>query len=148
MWTLILLALVAVTGIAQEFRVEGAVLTPLRLTPKELGRMARTSATLTHDGRSVMYEGVLLQDVLHLAGLGELRGQALANFVMAEATDGYRVVFSLAELDGQFGDEPVLVADHAAGEPLKELRLVVPRDKRAARSVRMLVKLAVMAPAR
>jgi hypothetical protein len=50
--------------------------------------MARTSATLTHDGRSVKYDGVLLRDVLHLAGLGELRGPALASFVVAEATDG------------------------------------------------------------
>jgi hypothetical protein len=88
MRTLILLALVAVTGVAQEVRVEGTALTALRLTPKELGRMARMSATLTHNGQSVKYESVLLRDVLQLAGLGELRGAALASFVVAEATDG------------------------------------------------------------
>ena len=64
------------------------VLLAMRLTPKDLGRMARTTVILNYDGRSVRYEGVLLRDVLQLAGLGEQREPALASFVVAEATDG------------------------------------------------------------
>ena len=66
----------------------------------------------------------------------------MALFVIAEAGDGYRAVFSLAELDADFAAESVLVADTADGKELGAdqgpLRLVVPGDKRQGRWVRML----------
>jgi len=72
----------------------------------------------------------------------------MTDYVIAEATDGYRVVFSLAELDPQFGNTAVLVANEIDGHPLPEhdgpLRLVVPGDKRQARWVRMLRSLILM----
>lgn len=64
------------------------VLLAMRLTPKDLGRMARTTVIPNYDERSVRYEGVLLRDLLQLAGLGQLRGPAMARFVLTEATDG------------------------------------------------------------
>jgi hypothetical protein len=67
---------------------------------------------------------------------GELRGAALASYVFAEAQDGYQVVFSLGELDPAFIDKPLFGAQGG-------FRLVVPKDKAAARSVRMLTKLEV-----
>ena len=48
------------------------VLLAMRLTPKDLGRMARTTVIPNYDERSVRYEGVLLRDLLQLAGLGQL----------------------------------------------------------------------------
>jgi hypothetical protein len=38
--------------------------------------------------------------------------------VVAEASDGYRAVFSLAELDGDFAGAQVIVADTEDGKPL------------------------------
>lgn len=99
-----------------------------------------------------MYEGVFLHELLRRAGvpLGEgLRGKALASYyVLAEAEDGYHVVFSLAELDALFLENDVLVADVANGKPLfgrdGHLRIVAPNEGRGARSVRMLKQLAVV----
>lgn len=52
------------------------------------------------------------------------------------------MVFTLGEIDEQFGNDPILIADKRNGEPLPAnqgpLRLVCPRDKEGARPVRML----------
>jgi hypothetical protein len=62
----------------------------------------------------------------------ELRGKALAGYVLAEAQDGYEVVFSLTELDPAFIDNQILLADTANGKPLfggqGRFRLVVPKS--------------------
>jgi hypothetical protein len=64
------------------------------------------------------------------------------------ASDGYRVLFSLAELDPDMTDGQFLVADSAAGRSLisegESFRLVVPKDKQGARSVRMITKIEVV----
>jgi hypothetical protein len=66
-----------------------------------------------------------------------------------EAEDGYRVVFSLAELDPGFLDAEVLVADTIDGAPLGPkqgpFKLVAPHEKRPARWVRMLRSITVVA---
>jgi DMSO/TMAO reductase YedYZ molybdopterin-dependent catalytic subunit len=100
------------------------------------------------NGLKRMYEGVLLRDVLASAGiqLGEhLRGAAMRRYVVAVGQDGYRVVIALPELDAGFTDQNVVIATGHDGHGLipdhGPLRLVVPRDKRAARWVRQLVRL-------
>jgi DMSO/TMAO reductase YedYZ molybdopterin-dependent catalytic subunit len=102
-------------------------------------------------GIDTQYEGVWLHEILKKAGLpaGEaLRGKMLTTYVLAEAQDGYQVVFSLGEVDPALGDTPILVADKANGKALfgenGGFRIVVPRDKRGARSVRMLTKIEVV----
>jgi hypothetical protein len=104
-----------------------------------------------NNGMEILYEGVWLHEVLKKAGVpqGEaLRGKALAGYVVAEAQDGYQVVFSLGELDPGFTDNELLLADTANGKPLfgaqGRFRLVAPKDKAGARSVRMLTKLEVV----
>lgn len=132
--------------------VAGSVERPLTLSVADLAKMRRSGVeTKGHDGGAVSYEGVLLSDLLQAAGVpsGEkLRGADLAACVLATAKDGYRVVFSLAEIDPVFTDAKVLVADHANGKPLGEgqgpFRLVVPTDKIGHRSVRMLQRLEVV----
>ena len=64
----------------------------------------------------------------------------MALYLLVEATDGYRVVFALPELDPAFKDRAGLLADRRDGQPLAAaegpLRLVVPGEKRHARWVR------------
>ena len=78
----------------------------------------------------------------------ELRGKALATYVLAKARDGYQVVFGLAEVDASFANKPILVADTRAGKPfagnLGPFRLVGPNDEAEARSGRMLETLEVV----
>ena len=97
------------------------------------------------DGTEIEYEGVPLREILKKAGapIGDkLRGKALASYVVAKAHDGYQVVFTLGEIDQAFGNEQIIVADKRDGKPLfgyqGPYRLVCPKDKAGARSVRML----------
>ena len=132
-------------------QVTGSVKQSLTLTPDDLGKMPRASVHTKSHGLETVYEGVWLHDVLKKAGVpqgGELRGKALASYVLAEAQDGYQVVFSLAELDPAFIDNEILLADTADGKPLfgaqGRFRPVASKDKLGARSIRMLTKLEVV----
>ncbi len=126
--------------------VTGDLPMPLTLTLANLAAMPRQTVRIPNpDGSMAVYEGVALLDVLKKAGVpfgGELRGKALASYVLAKASDGYQVVFTPGEIDPSFGNQTILVADHRDGKPLSgnqgALRLVVPNDKEGARSVRML----------
>jgi DMSO/TMAO reductase YedYZ molybdopterin-dependent catalytic subunit len=131
--------------------VTGDVKTPLSLTPADLKAMPRTRLDVKDEGRTVVYEGVLVGEILKRAGspVGpEMRGGAVASYVVASASDGYQVVFSLAELDPGFTSSDIIVADTLDGKPLfayqGPLRIIAPKDSRAARSVRMLQRLEVV----
>jgi DMSO/TMAO reductase YedYZ molybdopterin-dependent catalytic subunit len=132
-------------------KVTGAVKQALTLTADDLAKMPRTKLKVTLHGTEAVYEGVSLFEILKRAGApqGEaLRGKALAGYMLAKAQDGYQVVFSLGELDPGFINDEILVADTANGKPLAgndgRFRLIVPKDKPAARSVRMLTKLEIV----
>ncbi len=136
---------------APTVQVTGAVKQTLILSADDLAKMRRASVRTTSNGMETLYEGVWLHEVLKTAGVpqgSELRGKALAGYVLAEAQDGYQVVFSLGELDPAFIDNEILLADTANGKALfgaqGRFRLVVPKDKPGARSVRMLTKLEVV----
>jgi len=126
--------------------VKGASKQELHLTATDLKAMTRVKLSAKdHDGVAREYEGVALQALLAKAGAplgGDLRGKNMALVVVAEAGDGYRAVFSLAELDADFANAQVIVADTEDAKPLDAqhgpLRLVVPGDKRQGRWVRML----------
>jgi DMSO/TMAO reductase YedYZ molybdopterin-dependent catalytic subunit len=151
-----LMAVSSLTGNGAEdaaalLHVAGAVEHPLTLSPDDLSKMPRASVTTVSDGVETVFNGVWVHEILKKAGVplgSALRGKALASYVLAEAQDGYQVVFSLAELDPSFVDNQVLLADSANGKPLfgaqGRFRLVVPKDQPGARSVRMLTKLEVV----
>jgi DMSO/TMAO reductase YedYZ molybdopterin-dependent catalytic subunit len=136
-----------------ELRISGAVSTPLVLTAVDLKKMPRKTLSVVnpHDKKAENYEGVLLEELLRRAGVpqGEqMRGSSMATYVLADAEDGYRVVFSLAELDSGILESEVIVADTMDGAPLaaKEgpFKIVAPHEKRPARWVRMLKSITVV----
>jgi hypothetical protein len=136
---------------APSISVTGSVKQPLTLTAADLGAMPRAKATMDNNGIQTVYEGVLLSDILKKAGvpLGPgLRGAALAGYVLATASDGYQVVFSIGELDPDMTTAQYLLADTANEKPLfgenGSFRLVIPTDKRGARSVRLLTRIEVV----
>ena len=103
-----------------------------------------------HKGEMQHYEGVRVSDLLAKAGvtLGEkLRSRGLATYAVAKASDGYAVVYSIAELDPAMIDNQVIVADTMNGKPLEPIegpfKIVVPGDKRPARWIRMLTALQI-----
>ena len=142
------LALAADPGAAMlsVFAMNGA---ELRITTDKWAALPRKSVdVIDHSGSPAHFEGVSGREVLKLAGAPldkALRGANLAVFVVAEAADGYRVVYSLAEFDSRFKDAPILVADKKDGKALAAeegpLRIVVPGEKRQGRWTRQLVAL-------
>jgi hypothetical protein len=124
----------------------------ISFAPADLKGLPRTRVEVkAEDGTTNVYEGVLVGELLKRAGVplgAELRGNAVASYVVASASDGYQVVFSLAELDPAFTSNDIIVADTIDGKPLfayqGPLRIVAPKDSRAARSIRMLEKLEVV----
>jgi hypothetical protein len=65
--------------------------------------------------------------------------------VLAEASDGYKVAFALAELDEQFGARTAIVALTENGKPLSArfgpLRVAVKGEAHRARWIRQLTTL-------
>src|ERR1700733_8301963 len=150
-WALLATASLLAQDPQQTVQVTGAVKQPLTLSADDLAKMPRATVKTSSNGMETVYEGVWLHEVLKKAGVpqgSELRGKALASYVLAEAQDGYQVVFSLGELDPAFIDNEILLADTANGKPVfgsqGRFRLVVPKDNPGARSVRMLTKLEVV----
>ena len=148
--------LAALSALAQDnaatVEISGAVKQPLTLTADDLARMPRATVKTTNNGMETTWEGVWLHEILKRAGVplgNELRGKALASYLLVEAKDGYQVVFSVAEIDPSFTDNQVLLADKADGKSILgsqgPFRLVAAKDKPGARSVRMLTRIEVVA---
>ncbi|HEY1938746.1 MAG TPA: molybdopterin-dependent oxidoreductase [Candidatus Angelobacter sp.] len=134
--------------------ISGDVPHPRTFQEQEWKAMKHVSviATNAHDKKTSTFSGVPLLDILQSAGVptGEnLRGKALTTCVTITASDGYKVIFSLAELDAGIGARQVIVADSKDGKPLPStagpLRLIVTEDKRPARWVRMVKTIRVIA---
>ena len=157
--TRLLLAPILLTGLlfaqaptAPVLAVQGDISSPVSLTADDLAKLPRQTVSVpAPDGSKIVYEGVTLLAVLQKAGAPfgkQLRGKVLSTYVLAKAADGYQVIFTLGELDPDFGNETILVADKRDGKPLGDkqgpFRLVCPNDHEGARSVRMLETLEVV----
>ncbi len=100
------------------------------------------------DSTGLRFRGPTLRSLLTLVGAptGQaLRGPSLTLVVLAEATDGYRVVYSLAELDEQFGAREAILALTQDGVPLSArdgpYRVVISGERHHARWARQIVRL-------
>ncbi len=132
-------------------RVAGKVERTLVLSEADLQALPRKHVAVTDEkGSPVAYDGVPVVELLRRAGapLGKrLRGPQMRLYVIADAADGYRVVFALPEFDPDFTDRVIILADrrdgHAMAAPEGPFRLIVPGEKRHARWVRQVTTLVV-----
>jgi len=122
----------------------------ITLTAAELAAMPQKSVTASSHDQTGTYSGVPLRDILTKAGVpagAEIRGSALATYVVVTGADGYRAVFALAEIDPVFTDRVVLLASQKDGGPLADnarpFQVVVTGELRPARWVRQVVSIAV-----
>jgi hypothetical protein len=121
------------------------------LTRAELQRLPHREVKASAHGVSGNFAGAALGDVLKLVGApagDSLRGAALASYVLVEAADGYRVVFSPAEFDAGYTDKVILLVDTKDGVALDAhdgpFQLIVPDEKRPARWVRQVTRISVV----
>jgi DMSO/TMAO reductase YedYZ molybdopterin-dependent catalytic subunit len=118
------------------------------VTAADLARMPHVEATVSSHNVEGKYRGVALGELLKLVDrpAGEaLRGKALATAVSVEASDGYRIVFALAEIDSGFTNKVIFLADSKNGGPIDAtegpFRLVVPDEKRPARWAKLVTRI-------
>jgi hypothetical protein len=121
---------------------------PLRAPDLQVRPHITVTVHNSHTNVDENYSGVRLSDLLkdYGAPLGDqLRGKALATYLIATGSDNYRAVFSLAEIDPSFHPGDVIIADAMNGKALDEktgpFRLVSTEDKRPARWVHNLVSI-------
>jgi hypothetical protein len=115
------------------------------LTLAELDSLPRVKIRATQHGAPHEFEGALLGDVLAKVGAPSgkaIRGQELADVIVIEARDGYKVALDLAGTDPAMrAGERVILADRMDGKPLDAnagpFQLIVEGDLRPARAVRM-----------
>lgn len=136
-----------------EVELAGLLERPAKLSLTDLQRFAAETLTVSFlSGQGLeqhTYKGVRLAALLQQAGLKleNRKNDKLRKLVLATAKDGYTVIFSWAELDPEFGAQPVLLAWEEDGKPLQgergPFRLVVPGDKRGGRYVSGVIRLEV-----
>lgn len=121
---------------------------PLSISPADFQKLPHISIAMMESGTPVQYEGVAVATLIKRAGGAtgaDLRGPALAYYIVAEGGDGYRAIFGITEGDPDFTDRPIVVADRRNGEPLSPtqgpFRLIAAADKRPTRSVRNVVSI-------
>ena len=132
-------------------RVETEGGKPFELKAADLAKLPhREVKAKAHDGAETTFSGVDLREVLKLAGVkfgDEGRKTNLISYLIVEAADNYRVVFAMSELEPNFTDKTILLADQRDGKLLSKdegkLRLVVPDEKKLARAVRQAVRLKI-----
>ena len=122
-----------------------------KFSANRLAKLPRLTLTAKdHAGIKSSYEGVSVAELLKAADVmtgKQLKGAFLANYLLVEAADGYRVVFSLPEIDAAVTGNVVLLADRKDGKVMDAqegpLRLVVPHDKLFMRWVRQVTAISV-----
>ncbi len=134
--------------------VTGASGHAARLAPAALRRLPSERVTVSfgtdHGRRHGTFTGPLLWTVLAREGAidpAQPRA-AVRETVLITGSDGYSAALALGEIAPAFEAKHVIVADQADGRLLGpgHFRLVVPGDRYGGRSVRDVVRIAVIAP--
>ena len=120
-------------------------------TPATLAALPHKTVTVFNEHAKVnqTYSGVPLMDLLIRLGIPDKpHGKDLRLYLVAEGSDGYKAVYSVAEVTPAAHDATVIVADALDGKALQTtgpLELIASGDKHPARWVRNLVAVRVLA---
>jgi DMSO/TMAO reductase YedYZ molybdopterin-dependent catalytic subunit len=119
--------------------VDGDIDNPIELTASDLQSMPRIKVPSHDRDGDATFEGVRLSDIVKRAKprLGE---KPMRGTLLVKGADGYQVVFSLVEIDPDFNDNTIILADQRNGKPLPDpqgpFQIIAPNDKIHARWVR------------
>ena len=134
--------------------ITGEVPHPLQMDAQALAELpAKQVIVKDRAGHPVTYRGPLLRDVLTKAGLvignDPSHGHRAPLCVLVSASDGYKSVLSLAELDASLRDRPIILANERDDRKLdsKEgpLRLIVADESKPERWIRQVSAIKVVA---
>jgi hypothetical protein len=133
-------------------KIQGLDGKSITLSPDEFAALPHKSITVfnAHSTADEKYSGVSLVDLLAkvTVPLGEkVRGKIFLTGVIAQGTDNYAVLYSLAEVDPSIHTGDVIVADSVDDHKLEKdgaFKMVSTEEKRPARWVRNLASIAVV----
>lgn len=133
-------------------KIDGEVITPLEINGKELQKFNQTTVVRKdRDGNDHNFSGVILAELLQKAGAtmgAQLKGENLTKYLLVEASDGYQVMFALAELDKSFTDRLIILADKMDNKPLPPadgpFRIIVQDEKKPARCIKQVTSMRVV----
>jgi len=95
------------------------------------------------------YTGALLWDLLQAAGIKtdpNVKNDILHKIIVVTGSDGYESAFGAGEIDPEFGDNQIIIAYAADGQPLGAegfAKLIAPGDKAGGRYVSNIVTIEV-----
>jgi hypothetical protein len=127
-------------------RAPGTTVSTSDLDSHAQGPMRVHYVTRTCD-RVDQVHGVVVHDLLSTIGLAvrdEPKMDHLLFFVLVSGQDGYQVGLSWAELDPEFGACSAVLATRYNGCRLPRPTLVMPRDGRGSRYVRLVTRIHVL----
>ena len=115
------------------------------LTPAELAALPQSEVTAAEkDGTKLVFRGPTLRSLVTLVGapIGhDFRGSNMLIAIVAEASDGYKAAYMLAEVDEGFGNKNAILALTQDGKalPAKDgpYRVIMPGEEHRARWIRM-----------
>jgi hypothetical protein len=119
-------------------------------TADKLAALPHTTITVynEHAKKNQTYSGVPLIDLLTQLGVPDKpHGKDFELYLVAEGSDGYKVVYAVSEVTPDVHDGTVIIADKLEGQPIPgtgPLQLVATGEKRPARWVRNIVAIRVM----
>ena len=121
------------------------------ITAEQIAKLPRSIVEVMDHDTPAKFEGTPVSTLLSSVGIllgDKLKGSRLREGLLIEASDGYKVLFALAEVDPAFATRVIILADKRDGKSLdvKEgpLRIVAPGDKRPARWIREVTKISVV----
>lgn len=120
-----------------QFTLDGLIMSPATFDRAALAALPQS--TLKVGDRT--YSGVSLWTLLSKADIithPDIKNDILRQFVVASASDGYKLVISLGEIDPDFGNQPCLIAIQRDGADFTSggfARLVFPNDVKKGRWV-------------
>ena len=134
---------------ATTLTLQGRLAHPHSFSLAELRAMPAVTVEVSHAGhngaQTSRYTGVLLWTLVKDAELIDENGPRthLQHTICATGEDGFAVVMAIGEIEPDFEGKQVLVAYAQDGQALTSLKLIVPADAKAGRSVRDLVSIDV-----
>ncbi len=139
--------------VTTQIRVGGQVIQKTDFDLSKLKSLPVATANVTYIAAgattSHSFTGALLWDVLQSVGVitdQTVKNDILRKVVVVTGSDGYKVIFSLGEIDPFFGGNQVIVAYKQDGQLLGTdgvARVVAPGDKAGGRFVSNVAKIAV-----
>ena len=121
------------------------------LTAAQIATAPRTTVNVTDHDKPATYQGVALAALLAAAGMpltDKMKGPQLIEALLFEASDGYKVVFALAEIDPAFATREIILADTRDGKLLDTkvgpFRVIALGDKRGARWIRQVATMKIV----